>query len=96
MEPIKGSSEGKLPSPKSLNELMELLLKLNNKLREKISSRKKKSSPEKIDVVIIIMTSQEEKTKMAKAAKTGKSQLPKDDWIKNLIADIEKNTSSSQ
>lgn len=94
MEPIKGSSEGKLPSPKSLNELMKLLLKLNTKLREKLSPHKKKRAPEKIDVVIIIMTSQEEKSKNPKAAITGKSQLPKDDWIKNLIADIEKDTST--
>ncbi len=94
MEPIKGSNEGKLPSPKSLNELMKLLLKLNTKLREKISPRKKNSPPEKMDVVIIIMTSQEEKTKNVKSAKTGKSQLPKDDWIKNLIADIEKDSST--
>lgn len=94
MEPIKGSSEGKIPSPKSLNELMKLLLELNTKLQEKLYPRKNKGNPEKMDVVIIIMTSQEEKAKSSKAAKTGKSQLPKDDWIKNLIADIEKNTST--
>lgn len=94
MEPIKGSSEGKIPSPKSFNELMKLLLKLNTKLQEKFSIRKNKGNPEKMDVVIIIMTSQEEKAKSPKATNRGKSQLPKDDWIKNLIADIEKHTSA--
>ncbi|MGB9700529.1 MAG: hypothetical protein ACPL5I_14225 [Thermodesulfobacteriota bacterium] len=94
MEPIKGSNEGKLPSPKSLDELMKLLLKLNTKLREKLSPRKKKAPPEKMDVVIIIMTSQEEKAKTSKAGQTGKRHLPKDDWIKDLVEDIEKNTSS--
>ncbi len=94
MEPIKGSSERKLPSPKSLDELMKLLLKLNTKLREKLSPRKKKETPEKMDVVIIIMTSQEEKSKTSKATKTGKRQFPKEDWIEDLVEDIEKNISS--
>ncbi len=94
MAPLKGSSEGETPSPESLNELMKLLLKLNNKLREKLSPRPKKIVPEKMDVVIIIMTNQEEKAKAAKNTKSEKRQPPKDDWIKNLIEDIEKNTSS--
>lgn len=94
MESMKGSGEGKAPSPKTLNELMKLLVKLNSKLREKLALHKKKDSPEKMDVVIIIFTNQEEKAKSSKTTKTGKKQLPKDDWIKNLFEDIEKNSSS--
>lgn len=94
MEPIKGSEEKRLPSPKSLNELMKLLIKLNTKLREKLASPKKKDSAEKMDVVIIIMTNQEEKSKTPKATKSAKKQLFKDDWIKSLCEDIERNSSS--
>ena len=35
----------KAPSAKSLNELMELLMKLNDKLRGKISPRRKQVEP---------------------------------------------------
>ncbi|MDH4268006.1 MAG: hypothetical protein OEW45_20455, partial [Deltaproteobacteria bacterium] len=67
MEHFKEPPEGKSSSTKSLNELMNLLMKLNAKLREKISPLQKKgNAPGKMDVVIIIMTHQEEKPKPIK------------------------------
>lgn len=94
MASLKGSAEGKVPSRKSLNELMKLLMKLNTKLREKLSPHSAKEVSPKMDVVIIIMTNQQEKAKVPKTSRSAKSQAPKDDWINNLCEDIEKKTSS--
>ncbi len=91
MEHFKEPPGEKNSSTKSLNELMNLLMKLNAKLREKIlSSPKKGTTPGKMDVVIIIMTNQEEKPKSTKTARHSKPEPLKGDWIQDLCAEIER------
>jgi hypothetical protein len=91
MEKANESSGKKTPSSRSMKEIMNLILKLNDKLKERISPRKKTKDPEagETEVVIIIMTSQEEKT--AARAKTPARKTEADsDWIQGLCREIEK------
>ena len=91
MEPFKEPSRKKSPSAKSLNELMNLLMKLNAKLREKISpAHRKEKGPGKTDVVIIIMSAQEEKSRPARTSRSAKPESPKSDWIQDLCEEIER------
>ncbi len=80
----------KAPSAKSLNELMELLLKLNAKLREKISPRRRKEEPgaENMEMVIIILNSSSDS--VPRAPRAEKSKPPKNDWIDDLCEKIER------
>jgi len=95
MERFKDASKENAPSAKSLNELMNLLWKLNAELREKISPSKKKNlPPEKMEVVIIIMTSQEEKGKSYRTSRSSKTDLKRDDWIHDLCQEIEQGPQS--
>jgi hypothetical protein len=90
MEPSQDAFEKKDASAKSLNELLNLLLKLNAKLREKIYPLKKKeNAPGQTDVVIIIMTTQEERSRNGKLVKAEKSESPARDWMKEMFAQIE-------
>jgi len=92
MEELKESSPKNEPSAKSLNELMNLLLKLNAKLREKIAppSKKRENGPGKMDVVIIIMSNQEEKPRSPKSPRPAKVETSKGDWIQDLCEEIER------
>jgi len=91
MENFKEPSGEKTPSAKSIHELMNLLMKLNAKLREKTpSSRKKKTGQGKTDMVIIIMTSQEEKSKSTPTPRHSKPDPLKDEWIQDLCDEIER------
>jgi hypothetical protein len=91
MEPFKEPSRKKPPSTKSLNELMNLLMKLNAKLREKISpAQRKEKGPGKTDVVIIIMSAQEGKSRPVRASRSTKPDIPKSDWIQDLCEEIER------
>jgi hypothetical protein len=99
MESFKEPSRKKSPSAKSLNELMNLLMKLNAKLREKIvpARAKKENGPARAtDVVIIIMSAQEEKSRPAKASRPGKPEPLKSDWIQGLCEDIERGPSTRE
>jgi hypothetical protein len=90
MEHFKEPVGKKESSDKSLNELMNLLMKFNAKLREKLlPSKKKNIAPEKTDVVIIIVTNQEEKQKSPKTSRRLKPESPKGDWIQDLCDTIE-------
>jgi hypothetical protein len=90
MEHFKEPAEKKDSSTKSLSELVNLLMKLNAKLREKISPSKKKDiAPGKTDVVIIIMTNQEEAPKTTKAPRQSKPEPLKGEWIQDLCDEIE-------
>jgi hypothetical protein len=90
MEPPQDAFEKKDASAKSLNELLNLLLKLNARLREKIYPPKKKENPSgHTDVVIIIMTNKEETSRNGKVAKTDKPNPPAEDWMKEMFAQIE-------
>jgi len=97
MENFKETSGEKEPSAKSIHELMNLLMKLNAKLREKIpSSRKKNTGPGKTDMVIIIMTSQEESSRSPKSPRGSKPEPPKDEWIQGLCREIERGAYSEK
>lgn len=83
---------GKKESPaKSADELVRLLLKLNSKIREKLSlSRKKKPAAPQTDVVIIIMTSRQEKPRAGKARPEAvKTRSLPGGWMEDLFAEIE-------
>ncbi len=91
MDHFKEPAEKKDSSTKSLNELMNLLMKLNAKLREKIAPAKKKDSAGgKTDVVIIIVTNQEEKPKTTKPPRLSKPEAVKGEWIQDLCDEIER------
>jgi len=97
MESSKEPIRKKSPSAKSLNELMNLLMKLNAKLREKIApkrARKEDGSAKTTDVVIIIMSAQEEKSRPPKASRPAKPEPLKSDWIQDLCEDIERGPST--
>ena len=91
MKNYKESSGNELPPSKTFHELMNLLLKLNAALREKISpaKRKKDDGAEKMDVVIIIMTHEEEKARPERAHRMPKPESPPGDWIQDLCREIE-------
>ena len=80
----------KAPSNKSLNELMELLLKLNAKVREKISPRGKKdvAGAENTEMVIIILNNSSESRPRTPRAERIKPL--KNDWIDRLCREIER------
>ena len=92
MEPFKEPSRKKSPSTKSLNELMNLLMKLNAKLREKFSPppQKKENGARKLDVIIIIMSDQVEKPRPVKTSRPSKREPLKGDWIQDLCEEIER------
>jgi len=92
MEQFKEPSRKEKSSAKSLNELMNLLIKLNAKLREKISPapKREENAPGKTDVVIIIMSAQEEKSRSAKTSRRAKPESPRSDWIQDLCEEIER------
>ena len=91
MENFKEPSGKKSPSAKSIHELMSLLMKLNAKLREKIPSPSKKNmGPGEMDIVIIIMTSQEEPSRSTKSPRASKPEPPRDEWIQGLCEEIER------
>jgi hypothetical protein len=77
------------PSARSLRELMDLLLKLNSKIREKISPRPPR--PEKAsgntEMVIIILSHSEEPP--PKPSRGEKPKASPHGWIDDLCKDIE-------
>ncbi len=92
MEHPKEQTGNERPSSKSLHELMNLLMKLNAKLKEKISplDKSKEAGQEKLDVVIIIMNNLEEKQRPVKNSRPMKQGPSKGDWIQSLCEEIER------
>jgi hypothetical protein len=86
----KDPVEKREASDKALGELMDLFLKLNSKLREKISPRPKegRGKAEKTEMVIIILNSFSENT--ARPPRPEKPKLSKPNWINELCEDIER------
>jgi len=82
--------EKREPSAKALGELMDLFLKLNSKLRERIYPRPKeeKGKAEKTEMVIIILNSSPENT--TRTPRPEKPKLSKPKWIDELCEDIER------
>jgi hypothetical protein len=90
MEPSPDAFEKKEQAAKSRDDLIHLLLKLNDKLREKLNlSRRKEAAPRQTDVVIIIMTHQKEKTRPGKSLRTVETPSPPGAWMEDLFAEIE-------
>ena len=78
------------PSARSVKELMDLLLKLNSKIREKISPRppKEEKPPGNMEMVIIILNQSSENP-----PKTSRPEKPKtrgNDWIDDLCEEIQR------
>jgi len=92
MEPFKEPPRKKEPSTKSLSELMNLLMKLNAKLREKFSPppNKKENGAGKLDVIIIIMSDQFGKPRPVKTSRPSKREPLKGEWIQDLCEEIER------
>lgn len=87
----KDPLDKKRPSAKSLNELMDLLGKLNAKLREKISPRKQEEDRlENMEMVIIILSRSSESTpRTSRPEKPKPLRSEKSDWINSLCEEIE-------
>jgi len=84
------------PSSRSMNELMNLIMKLNDQIRQKIltgDKKKDEKDPDKMEVVIIIVNAVEKKNRPVKPSKSEKSKAPKDDWIQGLCEEIEREAS---
>ena len=77
-------------SAKALGELMDLFLKLNSKLREKISPHPKEEGRKagKTEMVIIILNRSSENP--SRTPRPEKPKLPKPNWINELCEDIER------
>ncbi len=92
----KESSKNNLPSSRSLDDLMKLLMKLNEKIRQEFHSssrRKRESAPERLDLVIMILLQEEAKIRAEKKPKAPKTKTINGQWIERLFADIEKGNS---
>jgi hypothetical protein len=90
MAPSPDAFEKKEQAAKSRDDLVRLLLKLNAMLKEKLGlSKKKEPAPRQTDVMIIIMTRQEENSHSGKSPKQVKSAPPQGDWMGDLFAEIE-------
>ena len=90
MEPSPDAFEKKEQAAKSRDDLIRLLLKLNDMLKEKLGlSKKKDPAPRQTDVMIIIMTRQGEKARSGKSPKPVKTAPPQGDWMGDLFAEIE-------
>jgi hypothetical protein len=78
------------PTARSLRELMELLLKLNSKIRGKISPRpsKEEKAPGNAEMVIIILNQSSENP--PKTSRREKPPTRGDDWIDGLCEEIQK------
>jgi len=85
-DPVKKGA----PSARSLRELMELVLKLNAKIREKISPRppKEEKPPENMEMVIIILNQSSENA--PKASRPEKPKARGNEWIDDLCEEIQK------
>ena len=73
MSDSRGKDRKETPSPRSMNELMNLIMKLNDKIRQKIllgGKKKDEKDPDKMEVVIIIVNALEKKTRPVKTSRS--------------------------
>jgi len=71
---------------------MKLLIKLNEKIREKFypsSGRKKEAAPGRLDLVIMILSQEEAKARPEKKNKANPSRPSSSNWIDRLCQEIE-------
>ncbi len=86
----------KEPSAQSLTELVDLLLKLNSKIREKISPRPKEEAKEGKNTEMVIIILNPSSGAPAKAPRPRKPKALGNDWIENLCGDIERGSSGQK
>ncbi len=86
----KDSAEKREAPEKAFGELMDLFLKLNSKLREKIFPRSKeeKGKTQKTEMVIIIINRSSEDT--VRPPQPEKPKAPRPSWINRLCEEIER------
>ncbi|MDO8955344.1 MAG: hypothetical protein Q7W38_00625 [Deltaproteobacteria bacterium] len=87
----KESLGKKTPSTQAINELMELLGKLNAKLREKIAPRRNKEDRGlgNMEMVIIILNHSSENAPEPSRPEKEKPKPLKKDWVDFLCEEIE-------
>jgi hypothetical protein len=78
------------PSARSLNELVDLLLKLNSKIREKISPRSKEETKGAKNTETVIIILNHSSGAPAKTPRPEKIEAPPNDWVEDLCEEIEK------
>lgn len=83
----------KEPSARSLTELVDLLLKLNAKIREKISPRRKGETKGAKNTEMVIIILNHSSGSPAEAPRPPKNKVLKDEWIEDLCGDIERGSS---
>jgi hypothetical protein len=81
---------GKEPSARSLTELVDLILKLNAKIREKISPRRKGETKGAKNTEMVIIILNHSSGAPAKAPRREKARALGKNWIEDLCGDIEK------
>ena len=90
MEPSPDAFENKESDAKSRDDLIRLLLKLNDLLKEKLGLSKEKESPlRRTDVMIVIVTRREQKARSGRSRKSLKTAPPPGGWMGDLFAEIE-------
>jgi hypothetical protein len=90
MEPSRDAFEKEDPSTKSAQELMDLLLKLNAKLKEKIRpTKRKEAESEQTEMVIILMTNRDARPRSGRPGKTENPESRAADWMEEMFAQIE-------
>ena len=87
---------GKEPSARSLTELVDLLLKLNSKIREKISPRPKGETKGAKNTEMVIIILNHSSGAPAKAPRPQKTKTLGNDWIEELCGDIERGSSGQK
>ena len=86
----------KEPLARSLTELVDLLLKLNSKIREKISPRPKEETKRAKNTEMVIIILNHSSGISAKAPRPQKTKVLRDEWIEDLCGDIEKGSSGQK
>ena len=87
---------GKEPSARSLTELVDLLLKLNSKIREKISPRRKEETKGAKNTEMVIIILNHSPGAPPKAPRPEKTKAPGNDWIEDLCGDIERGSNGQK
>ena len=86
----------KEPLARSLTELVDLLVKLNSKIREKISPRRKGETKGAKNTEMVIIILNHSSGAPAKVPRPPKTKALGNDWIEELCGDIERGSSGQK
>ena len=78
------------PSARSLRELMDLLLKLNSRIREKISPRPPKEEKPQTNTEMVIIILNQTSEKAPKTSRPQKAKPAGGGWIDDLCDEIQR------